>query len=1124
MKSPKEIISELRAANIKLVLKDKNIEVLSLGNKILPAQIQLIKEHKEALITYLMSLDVEQNTIQPAPKAESYPLSDAQKRIWLVSQYYKDTGVYNMPYFMNLEGDYNIEVLKKSIHALLERHEILRTIFKEDDNGDIKQWILPKKDIAFSIEYKDYQNQENTEALVRKYVEEDSYKNFDLENGPLLRVTIIQTEAEKYLLYYNIHHIISDDWSMEVVVSRDVQAYYNAFLNETDVNLPELTIQYKDYSVWQLETFKSEAFQIHKDYWLNQFKGELPVIDLYSSKLRPKVQTNNGIALGTLISPEVQEGLAAYRKEHRGTLFTQLLTVLNTLLYRYTNQKDLIIGIPVANRSYANLEHQIGFYVETIAIRTNIKEEESFHKLYETVGATVQESFKHKEYPFTQLVENLALEQDLSRAPIFDISLSLHEAKNTASKDVHKELNADTIVNFGFSPAKNDIQFHFEELTDGISFRVIFNSDVYDTVMIENLMRHFNQLAAAIIETPQKPLHSISFLTTTEKQQILNDFNQTDRDYGNQTVLEVFTNQVQETPENVAIVFENKKITFKELDELSNKLANCLIQNHQIQKEDLIGVLLDRSEWMVIAILGILKSGAAYVPIDTNYPTARKESIIQDAAIKMLLTEVNYIFDYNFYEGIIFAVDVEFDENEFEATAPKVEISANDLAYVVYTSGSTGTPKGVMIEQKGIVNLALNQQKEIGITDKDVILQFASVSFDAFGWELYASLISGSTLVITTKKVIGAADELAALIQKEGITIATLPPSYQISIQDYAIDSMRILISAGEKLNTKVAKKFQEKGITVINAYGPSENTVCATMTKTPFVNEHRVSIGKPLPNVKVYVLDAHNNICPIGVSGELCISGTQVARGYLNQPELSEEKFIKHPFDATATSPLYKTGDICRWLPDGNVEYINRIDNQVKIRGHRVELGEIEQVILQSEQVKQVVVEVKEFSNNKLIVAFILSNGTLDKKELQAYLKTVLPNYMLPSYYINVTSIPLTENGKIDKEKLPTINEDDLIKEKYVAPTNETEEQLVNIWKEILEIDNIGIIDDFFALGGQSLKLMRLKNEYHKVFNIKIDLNDLFGKNTIQKTAEYITFIKQQKVVDTEELNEIEI
>ncbi|WP_306352312.1 non-ribosomal peptide synthetase [Flavobacterium sp. '19STA2R22 D10 B1'] len=1126
MKSPKEIISELRAENIKLILKDKNIEILSLGNKLLPAQIELIKANKAILIDYLTSFNSEQNTIQPVTISENYPLSDAQKGIWLFSQYYKDSGAYNMPYFMNLEGNYNIEVLKKSIYALLDRHEILRTVFKEDANGEIKQWILPKEAIKFNIAYKDFQKEHNVEELVNAYVKENSYKKFDLENGPLLRVTIIQTDIDNYLLYYNIHHIISDDWSMEVVINRDIREYYNAFLEDKNIELPELITQYKDYAVWELEMSKDESFEGHKKYWLDQFKGDLPVIDLYSSKLRPKIKTNNGVSIGTLLSSTIMERLADYRKENRGTLFTQLLTVLNILLYRYTNQKDIIIGVPIANRSHSNLENQIGLYVETIALRTKTIEEENFKKLYATTSKMVQESFQHKLYPFTKLVEDLGVEQDLSRTPIFDISLTLHESKNMSSKDVHENLTSDTFIDFGFRPAKNDIQFHFEELTDGISFRAIFNSDVYEVDMIENFMNHFKQLTDAVIAKPEASLHSIDFLKEEEKYQLLYDFNQTDYKYETLNVLEAFQRQIQENPDHVAIVFQDKKITFKELDIISNQLANCLINQYQIQKEDLVGVLLDRSEWMVIAILGILKSGGAYVPIDTNYPVERKENIIKDANVKILLTEVNYIFDYNFYEGVIFAVDVEFNADEFDSILPEVAIAPNDLAYVIYTSGSTGTPKGVMIEHKGIINLALNQQKEIGITNQDIILQFASISFDAFGWELYASLISGSTLVITTKKVIGSAEELATLIQKEQITIATLPPSYQISLQDniHFFDSLRILISAGEALCMKVTKKFQEKGITIINAYGPSENTVCATMTNSPFINEHRASIGKPLPNVKAYVLDAYNNVCPIGVAGELCISGIQVARGYFNQPELSQEKFIKHPFDTNATSRLYKTGDVCRYLSDGNIEFIERIDNQIKIRGHRVELGEIEQVILMDEEVKQVVVDVKEFSNNKLIVAYIMTNKEVDKKALQLRLKKILPNYMLPSYYVNIDVIPLTENGKIDKNKLPKINEDDLIKEKYVAPTNEIEEQLVNIWREILVIDTIGIIDDFFSLGGQSLKLMRLKNEYHKIFNIKIDINDLFDKNTIQKTAEFIQFINQQKEVDVTDLNEIEI
>ncbi len=1042
--------------------------------------------------------------IAPVAAQSSYVLSSAQRRLWVLSQFEDGNVAYNMPGAQVFEGELDRDGLEYAFRTLVDRHESLRTVFRSDDQGEIRQYILSVEESGFRVEYEDLRLLAHREEEVKLRVQQDFLRPFDLSEGPLLRATLYQLEDSRWVFSYPMHHIISDGWSMGLLI-RELLLFYKTYVEGGSTELEPLRIQYKDYAVWQQEQLKGEGFEQHRQYWLDQFSGELPVVELPSDRVRPWIKSYNGGTVNGQLDKELVSGLSELSHQRGATLFMSLLSAVNALLYRYSHQSDIIIGSPIAGREHADLENQIGFYVNMLALRTRFSGEDSYIALLDKVKQVTLEGYAHQAYPFDELVEGLGLQRDRSRMPLFDIVVVLQNMDNGGQMDAAQEepskIRAVSYQDDQDVISRFDLTFSFEEREGVVRMSIEYNSDIYSREMIVRLRDHFIQLVRSIGVEPEKPLSELEYLSEKERVQLLHEFNDTQRGYASDSTLtELFEKQVSEGPERIALVFEEKAYSYGELNEKANRLGHYL-RSRGVGVDDRVGILLGRSAWQVISILGVLKSGGAYVPLDMEYPQDRIGYMLEDSGCKVVIDEREI-------------EKFQLEEHEYEPGNPVLVNSPGDLAYVIYTSGSTGRPKGVMIEHKSVVNLCCWHNANFSVTENDRATLYAGAAFDASVWELFPYLIAGASLYIVPADMRLITHEMASWYENNKITISFLPT--QIAEQFLYTDnsSLRCLLTGGDKLDSFLRKPYK-----VVNNYGPTECTVVAT---SYFVHDQQVSIpiGSPIFNTQIYIVNDKKDLAPIGVIGEICIGGDSLARGYLNQPELTAQKFIANPF--RKGERMYRTGDLGRWLADGNIEFIGRKDDQVKIRGIRIELGEIENALHSHEDINDAVVMIKINGNNeKELVAYIVCHPGLDLTGLRNWLTRLLPAYMIPSRYIQLTELPLTPNGKIDKRALPEPERLGLTSGvEYVAPRNEVEEKLAEIWKEILGLEKIGVNDDFFHIGGHSLNTTRLSHQIQKELDVKLSVQELFMNPTIESQAQAIiklNWLKSNVEMDNE-------
>ncbi len=1027
--------------------------------------------------------------IRKAPRSDSYPVTPSQHRLWLLSQIEKSNQAYRITGAVSLEGNIVVENFTKSFNHVVNRHEILRTYFKNNEEGVLRQYLIPESDFDYRLSIEDFSQSDMPYESVERYVQECQNKGYDLSMGPLFMASLIRVSNNKFIFFLSMHHIISDGWSLEVLTSEIIKCYRQLPTEEAP-SLHDLSIQFKDYAVWLKETSKKREHKQAKEYWLNVFKGNLPVLELPSFTNRPLIKTYSGDTLNYSYSKEVLLRLKDFSQHHQVTLFMTLMTTLKILLSRYSNQRDIIVGTATAGREHPDLESQVGLYLNTLAIRTHLGKQDSFLKLLEKVRQQLLDAYAHQEYPFDQLVGQLDLKRDTSRSPLFDVMAILQNQQQLSGFRNEKELTDVTIDEFKINrkTSQFDLSFTFIEKEEGLSLELCYNTDIYEDSFVAGIFSHLENIFNQILVLPDIEIEAIDFLTVNEKQILLEDLNDTQVGFNvDQTIIDLFKEQVSKTPESMAIVFGDNCINYRSLDDKSSQLAHYLLQNYGVNPEDLIAVKLERSEWLIISLLAILKSGGAYVPIDKEYPETRIQYIIEDADTKIVIDE-KFLSKF-------------FNENQFPTRSPEVKVSPDHLAYVIYTSGSTGKPKGVMIEHKSLLNLCLWHKDAYGVNGSSRGTLFSGVAFDASVWEIYPYLLSGATLYpINDNEIRLNTNKLVSFLKDQRITHTYLPSKICQNLIEQGIRNLNtIILTGGEAL--KYSKKTT---LQIYNNYGPTENTVVTSYYNCKDIFKENIPIGKPIDNTEVYILSENLVLQPIGVIGELCISGIGLSRGYFGRPKLTQEKFIEHPFEEGRR--LYKTGDIARWLPDGNLEFVGRKDQQIKIRGNRIELGEIEYAIIEySEFINQAVVVLNEINQEKVLVAHYVASGLIDNGKLREFLTSHLPYYMVPGYFSKIETIPLTANGKINRKKLPKITKSDIIRKKYVAPTNETEEKIVHIWKEILELSTVGITDDFFELGGHSLLLNKLTNEYHRIFNKDMDLKEIYANTTPKDHAKFL-------------------
>ena len=1112
-----ELISRLMKKGIYLSRNGDKLNIEYNDDTISNDLLEEIRDNKEEIMRFLIFKN--DKNINPVKKSDSYEVSSAQKRLWILSQFDSGSSAYNIPNSFYINHFVDINCLTKAVDSSIERHEILRTVFKLDKRNELRQYILKREELGFRIDCRDFRKDQKRYELVDTFINEYNYKVFDLENGPLLRICLFRLEDNKYVFYYNTHHIINDGWSMGVL-QREWSEFYNSELEQRLVNLKPLRIQYKDYSAWHNAQLQSEEINLHKNYWLEQFKGDLPVLELPSDKSRPKVMTYNGASLYRYLDLETTAQLRKLTQDQGGTMFITLHMALIILLHKFTGQEDIIIGSPIAGREHPDLEGQIGFYVNTLALRNQFRKEDSVTELYQKLKHNTLEAFSHQVYPYNELIEDLNLTRDISRNPLFDVMVnyqSFEEGKSQLFFSQSSNLpNEKKYTNFEVS--QFDMSFAFAEQSEEMTYSLNYNTDIYSVDQVKRMLSHLQHLLETISTQVQTSVAEYEILPQEEKVFLLDTLNDTKAVYPkDKTIVELFEGQVAKTPASVAIKTMETELTYEQLNEQSNELAHYLIKNYNIQSDELIGIELERSEWMVIGILAIIKSGGAYVPIDPEYPEQRKEFIKDDANLKLIINdqELNKFRQEN-------------KNQEYPSTNPNIELNPNNLMYVIYTSGSTGNPKGCMLEHGGLVNRLAWMQKSYALTAKDCILQKTTFMFDVSVWELLWWSVQGASVSLLDVGGEKQPEKIVSTIASTGVTVMHFVPSMLSVFLEYlatskeeilSLASLQQVYTSGEALQPEQVKRFKELLPTVklMNLYGPTEASIdvsyydCETANNINDTDNLIIPIGKPIDNTSIYVLNSNYHLVPFGSIGEICIGGVGLARGYLNRPDLTKEKFITNPYNPN--QKLYRTGDLGRWREDGNLEYLGRMDDQVKIRGYRIELGEIEQTLTTHPLSGKAVVIARDIKNatEKELIAYTTGKATAE--ELKSYLKERLPSYMVPNYYVKMESIPLTSNGKVDRMGLPDPHGTGLKQGEYVAPDTETEKKLVKLWSEVLGIDEttLSINSDFFDLGGNSLKAIKLMIVLNREFSLKSDLGFVFANSNIQEMALIMTSLTYQ-------------
>jgi len=1091
LKATKLISKIHKEFQVKLKLKDLFV------NASLQSQCKLIAEGQHSGY----------NKIPVLAKQNGYPLSLMQRRLWILSQHQAANIAYNMSGAYVFEGELDVTVLEEAFAQLIKRHEILRTSFKENSNREILQYVIEPENSSFVIKNTDLRGAEK--SILDQYLSEDLMAPFDLSSGKLLRASIYRISENRWVFSNVIHHIISDGWSLGIMVE-ELLYLYNTLVNEEPVVLSPLNVHYKDYSSWQLKELGESGLEFHKEYWMNQFKGNLPVLDLSRGKQRPITKTYNGGVYKKTFSNELTNKLLEFLKTEEATLFMGLLSAVNVLFYQYTNQEDITIGSPIAGRDHTDLENQIGFYVNTLALRTRFSKEDNFKDVLSKVKEVVLGAHEHQLYPFDELVSSLNIPRDMSRNPLFDVQVIVQNNQDAANKELK---NLSVTPYGGELPHSSvfDLVFNFVESQSGLSTSIIYNSDVFDLERIEQFANHLEHLLNALLHETNQPIQEVKWLLEEEKQLLLN-FNSKQIDYDHsKTVLDMVNEQVNKNPEAIAIAFEGIELSYLQLHERSNQLAHFLLENYDIKPNDFVGIMMDRSELMFIGILGILKAGAAYVPIDPDYPVSRKEFILKDTNVKVLLTQSDYIFDLSYYQGEIFAMDLQLDSLTNHVTNPEITVLPNHLAYIIYTSGSTGNPKGVMVTHANLQH-SLAPRNEVYVPIKCFLL-LSSFAFDSSVAGIFSTLTNGGKLAITTNANIADINFISNYIVYQKVShLLTVPSYYKFLLA--ALQNKETVLEevtvAGETcpislIEDHFKSKIGQAGCQLFNEYGPTECSVWSSVHKYEEGKPVTATIGKPIANTHIYILNDKEDLVPVGVIGELHIGGNGVTKGYLNNPELTQQKFIKDPF--LKTGLMYKTGDLGRWNSEGEIEFLGRKDNQVKVRGYRIELGEVQYAIEQSGFVTSAVVLTKENkSGDNELYAYLQANESLNISDLKHYLKDLLPAYAVPSHFITLNSFPVTPNGKIDTKALLEIGDSEIRnEEEYAAPETQEQIALVNIWRNVLEKEKIGINDRFFDLGGDSIKVLKIVNGIYNDMNLDVSISDIYTHDTILKLSNFI-------------------
>ncbi|MBD1938351.1 non-ribosomal peptide synthetase [Microcoleus sp. FACHB-68] len=1039
------------------------------------------------------------------------PTSFAQQRLWFLDQFESGNSFYNLPAAVQLKGQVNIPVLEESFQEIVRRHEVLRTAFTLED-GEPVQVIYPNVDLKLQIV--DFTQIQNPHPQIQTAILEEAQKTFNLAEPPLLRTTLIKLDEQEFILLLNIHHIVSDGWSLGVLV-KELAALYEAFLLNKPSPLPELPIQYADFAIWQQENLQGEKLETQLNYWKQQLQDAPLLLELPADKPRSAVQTFRGARQSFVLSKVLTDALKEFSNRENATLFMTLLAAFNALLHRYTERTDILVGSPIANRNKAEIEGLIGFFVNTLILRTKLSENSSFRELLAQVREVTLGAYAHQDLPFEKLVEELKPERSLSHNPLFQVMFLLQNAPMPTLELPGLTLS---VLEIDSGTSKFDLTLEMAEKPDGLHGWFEYNTDLFESSTISRMIGHFKNLLERIFANPEQQIFQLPLLTENEQHQLLVEWVGDEEEINEPTqhlcLHHLFEAQVERTPDAIAVVFENQQLTYQELNEKANSLANYL-QTLGVKPEVLVGICVERSLEMLVGLLGILKAGGAYVPLDPAYPSERLAFMLEDARVPVLLTQSHLVETLPKHQvagtGILpitVCLDTQWQANVLASNEnPVSSVAAANRAYVIYTSGSTGKPKGVQICHQAVVNFLSSMRVEPGLTAEDTLLSVTTLSFDIAALELFLPLSAGARVVLVSRQVVSDGKLLLETLHQSGATVMqATPATWRLLLEAGWSGSGQLkILCGGEALPRELANQLTARCKELWNLYGPTETTIWSAACKVKPGNAS-VPIGQPIANTQIYLLSRHLVPVPIGVPGEVYIGGVGLSRGYLNRPDLTAEKFIPNLFSQHSNSRLYKTGDLGRYLPDGTIEYLGRIDNQVKIRGFRIELGEIEAKLLENPAVQEAVVVVREENlGNKRLVAYVVPKAqsiALKSSNLRQDLQRKLPDYMVPATFVMLESLPLTPNGKVDRKALPSPEKTRLEQEKaFTAPHTPVEETLAQIWTQVLGLKQVGIDDNFFELGGDSILSIQVIAKAHQA-GLKLKPKQLFQYQTIAQLA----------------------
>ncbi|MFC6022919.1 amino acid adenylation domain-containing protein, partial [Plantactinospora solaniradicis] len=1045
--------------------------------------------------------------IVPVDRSLPLPLSFAQQRLWFLTQLEPDSIEYNTPVEIRLTGALDVDALRVALSALVARHEVLRTRLVAGADGTPYQVIDPP--VPFTLPVVDLSAEADRAVAVRAWLEADRQIPFDLAAGPLFRATLIRIGPDEHVLAIAKHHVVSDEWSAGIL-RRELDTLYAAARDGVDPQgLPELLVQYADFAVWQRQWLTGEVLEGQLGYW-RDLLADAPVLELPTDRPRPAQRSSDGEALDFVIPAVLVDGLRAVSRSAGVSMFMTLFGAFNVLLGRYSGQDDIVMGTPIANRNRAEVEGLIGFFVNTLVLRTDLSGDPTFTELLDRVRTGILEAFAHQDVPFEQLVDELGVVRDRSRSPLFQVLFNYvmedveedGEENNTADETQHD----DTI---GHMVGGVDLRFIVGERAGGLVATVEYSTALFDRDRMVRLVGHFVALVSAIVADRDRRLSGLSVLTESERGVLRSwaagGVSVSDADL----VPGLIAGWVGAAPEAEAVRFGVEGLSYARVWERANRLAHYL-RGVGVGPEVVVGVCLPRGLDFVTTVLAVWQAGGAYLPLDPGYPMERLAVMLADGGVSVLVGMEETVGDLPV--GRVRTVVLDDPAAQAlvgvqPATAPQIVLHPDQTAYVLFTSGSTGRPKGVQVTHRGLASLVAGQRELFGIGAGTGVLQFASFGFDASVWDMCLALAAGGRLVIADEADRGDPAALAALVRAGGVEVATLPPSLLGLLSPEDVAGLSTLVSAGERLDGGLARVWAAS-CRLVNAYGPTEVAVCAS-AGTVEVGARWPSIGAPFGASRLYVLDRALHEVPVGVAGELFVGGPGLARGYAGRADLTAERFVADPFNGDG-SRLYRSGDVVRWLPDGRLEFVGRADDQVKVRGFRVEPGEVEQVLREHSGIGDVVVVADGTDADRRLIAYVVpadpAEGMPALDVLRGLARAALPEYMIPAAFVELTALPLNRSGKVDRAALPAPDGvRPTLAGGYVAPSGPTQELLAGIWAELLGVDQIGVHDNFFTLGGHSLLATQVVSRIRAVFAVEVPVAALFDGPTIAGLAEVI-------------------